>query len=81
MEIPKKVVVITGGAQGIGFAMAQHFADLKAKVVIADVVKGILDEAVSKIKEQGGEAHGIICDVSKEKDAENLMRETVEKYE
>ncbi len=37
MDVSGKVMVITGGAQGIGYSIAQHFAKQKVKLVIGDV--------------------------------------------
>ncbi|KAE8654730.1 Short-chain dehydrogenase reductase ATA1 [Hibiscus syriacus] len=60
-----KVVVITGGARGIGAATAKLFAENGASVVIADV----LDESGTVLAESIG-ARYVHCDVSKESDVE-----------
>jgi 3-oxoacyl-[acyl-carrier protein] reductase len=78
MELKDKVTVITGGASGIGFAMAQLFAAKGSKVVIADV-KGV-DEAASAIKAAGGEAAGVVGNVATEEGAAGIMKFAVEKY-
>jgi 3-oxoacyl-[acyl-carrier protein] reductase len=79
MEIKGKVVVITGGAQGIGLSIAEHFATRGARLVLGDIKQEELDAAVAKLKGMGAEAHGVVCNVSKEADAENLMKQAVEK--
>lgn len=63
-----KVVVITGGATGIGFALAKRFGKEGAKVVIGGIREHRLSEAVNALIEQGIEAVYQLCDVTKEKD-------------
>ncbi|KAH8589807.1 hypothetical protein B0O99DRAFT_723086 [Bisporella sp. PMI_857] len=72
-----KVVIVTGAAHGIGFAIAQLFADSGAKVVIADVDGDIGKEAAEKI---GHDAQFIRCDVTSWDDQTHLFQQTVEIY-
>lgn len=58
-----KVVVITGGATGIGFSFAKRFGGDGAKLVIAGRRQDKLDEAVAALKALGIEAAGCACDV------------------
>jgi NAD(P)-dependent dehydrogenase (short-subunit alcohol dehydrogenase family) len=55
--------VITGGANGIGFSTAAEFARRGARVVLADVDKPALEQAVSRLHADGFDAHGVMCDV------------------
>jgi NAD(P)-dependent dehydrogenase (short-subunit alcohol dehydrogenase family) len=59
-----KVAVVTGGASGIGEALVRALLAEGAKVVIADVEKRALDQAVADFVKGGGEVSGVITDVS-----------------
>ena len=63
-----KVVVVTGGATGIGAATAKLFADKGAKVAILDVNDGPAEAGVAAIKAAGGDALYVRTDVGSEKD-------------
>ncbi len=80
METRDKVVVVTGGAQGIGLAIAKRFGSLGAKVVIGDLKDDVLDQAIQEMKAQGMEATGVVCNVAKEEDAERLMKTASDTY-
>jgi NAD(P)-dependent dehydrogenase (short-subunit alcohol dehydrogenase family) len=76
-----RVALVTGGASGIGRVTAQLFAREGARVVVAtDANIGGANETVKLIKDTGGEATFIRCDVSKAKDVEALIEKTVETY-
>lgn len=59
-----KVVVITGGATGIGFAFAKAFGAEGAKIVIGEPRQNRLDEAVEALATLGIEASATVCDVT-----------------
>lgn len=59
-----KVAFITGGASGAGFGQATVFAEAGCKIVIADIRRPAIDEALAKLRAQGAEAHGIELDVT-----------------
>lgn len=75
------VALVTGGASGIGRVTAQVFAKEGAKVVVTTDanLKGA-EETVKLIKDAGGEATFIKCDVSKAQEVETLVARTVEIY-
>ena len=63
-DFNNKVVVITGGATGIGFSFAKRFGAGGAKIVIAGRRQDKLDTAVVTLEKLGVEAAGFTCDVS-----------------
>jgi NAD(P)-dependent dehydrogenase (short-subunit alcohol dehydrogenase family) len=67
--------VITGGANGIGFATAREFAGRGARLVLADIDQGALDDAVAQLRADGVDAHGVVCDVRKLDDVNRLADE------
>lgn len=58
-----KSAVITGGANGIGLATATELARRGARLVMADIDKPRLEQAVAHLQGQGFEAHPVVCDV------------------
>jgi NAD(P)-dependent dehydrogenase (short-subunit alcohol dehydrogenase family) len=75
-----KVVLITGGATGIGLATAKRFSHEGAKVVIASRNESTGQDAVKTIKDAGGEATFIQTDVTQEDQVEALIQKTVSSY-
>jgi NAD(P)-dependent dehydrogenase (short-subunit alcohol dehydrogenase family) len=76
-----RVALVTGGASGIGRVTAQIFAREGAKVIVstdANIQGG--EETVRLIKEAGGEATFIKCDVSKSKEVEAMVDRGVKTY-
>jgi NAD(P)-dependent dehydrogenase (short-subunit alcohol dehydrogenase family) len=75
-----KVAVVTGGASGIGFAMASRFAQEGMKVVLADIEEPALDAAVTKLRQQEHEVLGVVTDVSKPESVEALAQRTFDVF-
>ena len=62
-SLESKTAVITGGASGIGLAIAKRFAAHGADIEILDLQQAALDAAVNELLSAGHSAHGEICDV------------------
>jgi citronellol/citronellal dehydrogenase len=60
------VVIVTGGGSGIGRCTAHELASLGATVVICGRNPDKLNTVVAEISEDGGQAHGLICDIRDE---------------
>ena len=63
MKLKNKIAIITGGARGIGRAMAERFADEGAQVVIADI---LLEEATQTAATIGRQAFAVELDVTQQ---------------
>ena len=79
-ELKGKVAVVTGGASGIGRAMAERFAREGMKIVLADVEAEPLAKARDEIGRGGVEAIAVPTDVSRWDEVEALARRTFEAF-
>ncbi|EFC84150.1 SDR family NAD(P)-dependent oxidoreductase [Parafrankia sp. EUN1f] len=76
-----RVVVITGGAAGIGRALGEAFARAGALLVLSDIEAGALTATVDALREQtGAKVDGIVADVSDEASVEELAAEVFRRY-
>ncbi|HLR61602.1 MAG TPA: glucose 1-dehydrogenase [Lentibacillus sp.] len=75
-----KVGIITAAGSGIGRASAVAFAEEGAKVVVSDVSEETGEETVRLVKEAGGEATFIKCNVADEAEVESLIDMTMKTY-
>lgn len=78
LELENKVVLITGAGSGIGRACAELFAREGAKVAVADLSAEIAEEVVAEIRQGGGEAVGIACDVTQAGEVDSAVQQVVD---
>ncbi len=74
-----RTAVVTGSAQGIGYAIAETFAAAGANLVIADIDGDAAAEAATRLG-IGGRAIGVACDVTSGDDVTSLTRAAVERF-
>jgi NAD(P)-dependent dehydrogenase (short-subunit alcohol dehydrogenase family) len=73
-ELEGRVSVITGGASGIGLALARRFAGEGMRIVIGDVEQPALEKAVAELQEGGADVIGVPTDVTDPDQVEELAR-------
>jgi NAD(P)-dependent dehydrogenase (short-subunit alcohol dehydrogenase family) len=76
-----RVAIITGGAQGVGLAAAQRFAnDGIKKFILADINGDTLETALNAIRGLGAVAHGFIGDLSKVANCEKAVKSAIDAF-
>ncbi|QIA27639.1 SDR family oxidoreductase [Thermaerobacter sp. PB12/4term] len=80
MRFADRVALVTGGGRGIGAATALRFAQEGAAVVVSDVDQGPADEVASQIREQGGRALAVACDVRDRQQVEAMVEQAVKTF-
>ena len=79
-ELEGRVAVVTGGASGIGLAMAETFGAQGMRLVIADIEADRLDAAAAQLRSKGFEAIGVRTDVSRYAEVEALAQATLKAF-
>jgi NAD(P)-dependent dehydrogenase (short-subunit alcohol dehydrogenase family) len=72
-----KTAFVTGGASGIGFAMAQAFAAVGMKVMLADIEQDALKTALVSLGGVDTEVRGVVCDVADRAAVQRAAGETI----
>lgn len=79
-ELKNKAAIVTGGAQGIGYAIAHRYAAEGASVVIADIDEAAGERAAADIVADGGRALAVRADVGEPADVDRVVEAAVEAY-
>ena len=80
MLLSNRVAIITGGARGIGRGIALKFAEEGCSIVIADVLVKEAGKIVEEISQKGGKAIFAQCDVSKSRQVNDMMDQTINRF-
>ncbi len=75
-----KVALITGGSRGIGKALAAAYAREGARVFICARNQRSIDQAVTEIRNRGGEIHGVAGDVGRGEDVRRIVRGAADRF-
>ena len=79
-DLKGKVAIVTGAAKGMGKADAIKLANAGAKVVVTDISLQECQLVVDEIKKLKGEAMAVRCDVSRKKEIDDAVAETIKKF-
>lgn len=79
-EFTGKVGVISGGASGIGLALARRFGREGVRLVLADIESTALDGAVATLAAEGIEATGVVADVSDRAQVQAVADAAMDRY-
>jgi len=80
LDVKGKVAVVTGSSKGIGFGMAQGLAYYGADLVIMSRNIDEAKAAADEVKELGGNAIAVKCDVTKKEDVQNLVQVVMDEF-
>jgi len=77
-NLKNKVAIVTGAARGIGQSIAIELARNGADIVVSDIIPG--DDTINQIKKLKQKTIYIKTDISKKKEVENLINETMKNF-
>lgn len=80
MDLQNKVAVVTGARRGMGKADALLLAKAGAKVVVSDISQEECQQVADEIKNAGGGAIAVKCDVSKKEEVDAMIKKSVEAF-
>jgi len=80
MQLTDKVIIITGGCQGLGRSMAEYFAGKGAKLALVDLNQEKLDDPVAACKAKGVEARAYLCNVANEEQVTHMVAQVAEDF-
>tara|TARA_R110000868_G_scaffold101078_7_gene278308 strand:+ start:1260 stop:2138 length:879 start_codon:yes stop_codon:yes gene_type:complete len=75
-----KTAFITGGASGIGFAMAKAFGAVGMNIMLADIEREPLEKAVEDLRQRQVKVEGVHCDVADRKSVEEAAAACIEAF-
>ena len=78
--LKEKVAIITGASYGMGWTMAEVFAQEGAAVVLTARGEGQLQEAVEEIRAKGGKAIGVVADVCSTEDTKRVFQTALDTF-
>jgi len=80
MLLTDKVAVITGGASGMGRAMAERFAEEGCSIAISDISESLGHKTATEVSGAGGEAIFVKCDVTNNSQVQDMVNAIIGKF-
>ena len=75
-----KIVLVTGGSNGLGRVIAETFGAAGAKLAIVGLEPNDVENTVASLRADGVDATPLVADVTKPEDASRIVEETIAKY-
>jgi len=79
-KLINKICLITGAANGIGYATAERFLKDGAKVVICDIKQDQIDQALTELRKISNDVEGFVMNVTNRAEIDETIRKIIEKY-
>ncbi len=80
MRLKDRVAIVTGAAKGIGWGIATVFSREGAKVAVVDWDAAAGEKTAQEIRDAGGDAIFVECDVSNEEQVKAMVQAALDKY-
>ncbi len=80
VDMHGKVVLITGGSRGLGFALAEEFALQGARLVLSARDEQELERARQQLADQGAEVFAVPCDMTQREQVQQLVEQVTTHY-
>ncbi len=80
INLENKLAVVTGAGRGMGRTHALLLAEAGAKIVVSDISLENSEKVVEEIKEKGGDALAVKCDISKKEEVDEMINKTVDAF-
>ena len=80
MQLKDKVIIITGGGQGLGRAMAEYLAQKGAQLALVDLDQEKLDAVVEACQNAGVQARSYICNVANEEQVTQMVAQVADDF-
>lgn len=79
-DLKGQVAIVTGAAQGLGYAIVQRYADEGMKIVLMDVLADKLDAVAAELRAKGADCLPVAVDLSDAADTERAIQTALAHY-
>lgn len=80
MRLTDRTAIVTGSGRGIGAATAKRLAEEGARITVTDINREACEQTAAEIREAGGEAIAVPCDMTNRQNVEEMVQKTVDTF-